>query len=202
MVDTHRGPALGSLPAFKSFNILLISATVKSSCKTYKLGENCIQNFHLERYIIKYMVGNLVLQRRESGVIKLDWRYIGRYTVVNLVLRRRESGVIKRDFQLYIQKYKNFEYGYPYSYALVQFPLNLKPCKPHKATHHHTKCDVINVVKQFLTVYSKIYCHKFLTLSNQTWRCKIQCIRIHFHQLFACRVIFFMIFVAYRLFQK
>ena len=27
---------------------------------TIGLGDNCIQNFHLERYIVEYMVGNLV----------------------------------------------------------------------------------------------------------------------------------------------
>ena len=29
-------------------------------------GDNCIQNFHLGRYIVGYTVGNLVLQRRVS----------------------------------------------------------------------------------------------------------------------------------------
>ena len=33
--------------------------------------------------------------------------------------------------------------------------------------HVITKCDVINDVKLFPTVYRRIYCHKFLTLSNQ-----------------------------------
>ena len=55
-------------------------------------GDNSIQNFHLGRYIIGYMVGNLFL-------------------------RRRVSGAVKRDFRMYIQQYtspnKIFEYGYP-----------------------------------------------------------------------------------------
>ena len=38
-------------------------------CAIY-LGVNCIQNFHLERYIVGNMVGNLVLQRRASGALK------------------------------------------------------------------------------------------------------------------------------------
>ena len=57
-------------------------------------GDNCIQNFHLGRYIVGYTVGNLVLRRR-----------------VNLVLRRRVA--VKLNFQLYIRQYtsqnKNFE---------------------------------------------------------------------------------------------
>ena len=28
----------------------------------YYLGDNCIQNFHLGRYIVEYTVGNLVLR--------------------------------------------------------------------------------------------------------------------------------------------
>ena len=34
------------------------------------LGDNCIQNCHLGRYIVGYTVGNSVLQRRVSGAIK------------------------------------------------------------------------------------------------------------------------------------
>ena len=48
------------------------------------LGDNCIQNFHLGRYIIGYTVGNLVLRRRASGAVKRDFRtYIRRYTSPN-----------------------------------------------------------------------------------------------------------------------
>ena len=36
------------------------------------LGDNCIQNFHLGRYIVGYTVGNLVLRRRANGAIKRD----------------------------------------------------------------------------------------------------------------------------------
>ena len=65
-----------------------------------KLGDNCIQNFHLGRYIVGYTVGNLVLRRRVSGAIKRDLRtYIRGYTSPN----------------------ENFEYGYPHSNALLTF---------------------------------------------------------------------------------
>ena len=61
-----------------------------------KLGDNCIQNFHLGRYIVGYMVGNLVLRRCVSGAVKRDFRtYIRRYTSPN----------------------ENFEDGYPNSNA-------------------------------------------------------------------------------------
>ena len=107
--------------------------------KAVHLGDNCIQNFHLGRYIVGYTVENLVLRRRVSGDVKPDFRtYIRRYTspnenwggistVGNLVLRRRVSGAVKRDFRTYIRRYtspnENFEYGYPHSNALLTFPL-------------------------------------------------------------------------------
>ena len=50
--------------------------------------------------------------------------------------------------------------------------------KAHKGVRHPTKCGVINDIKLFPTVYRRIYCLKFLTLSNQTSRCKLKCIRI------------------------
>ena len=66
------------------------------------LGDNCIQNFHLGRYIVGCTVGNLVLQRRVSGALKRDFRtYIRRYTSPN----------------------ENFEYGYSHSNALLKFSL-------------------------------------------------------------------------------
>ena len=89
----------------------------------------------------------------------------------NLVLQRRASGAVKRDFQTYIRRYtspnENFEYDYPHSNALLQFELKFERCKPHNAARHLMKCDVINDVKLFPTVYRRIYCCKFLTLSNQ-----------------------------------
>ena len=35
--------------------------------------------------------------------------------------------------------------------------------KPHKGVRHQIECDINNDVKQFLTVYSRMYCRKFLT---------------------------------------
>ena len=62
------------------------------------LGDNCIQNFHLERYIVGYTVGNLALRRPVSGAVKRDYRpYIRGYTSPN----------------------DNFEYGYPCSNTLL-----------------------------------------------------------------------------------
>ena len=112
---------------------------------TFQLGDNCIQNFHLGRYIVGYTVGNLVFRT-----------YIRRYTSPN----------------------ETFEYGYPHSNALLQFALKSARCKPHKTVRHPTKGDVIDDVKLFPTVYRRIYCRKFLTLSNQTSRYKRKCIRI------------------------
>ena len=52
---------------------------------------------------------------------------------------------------------ENFEYGHPHLIAILQFPLKLKRCKPHKVARHSTKRDVINDVKLFLTIYHRIY---------------------------------------------
>ena len=126
----------------------------------YYLGDNCIQYFHLGRYIV-------------------------RYTVRNLVLRRRASGAVKRDFRTYIRPYtspnENVEYGYPHSNALLQFCLKFEHRKPHYATRHPTKYDVIDDVNMFPAVYRRIYCRKFLTLSNQTSHYKSKCIRMLVH---------------------
>ena len=62
--------------------------------------------------------------------------------------------------------------------ALLQFVLKLEHCKQHKATSHPTKYDVINDLKQFPIVYGRMYCRKFLMLSNQISCYKSKCIRI------------------------
>ena len=96
------------------------------------------------------------------------------------------NGAVKRDFRAYIRRYtctspnENFEYGYPNSNALLQSCLKLERCEPHKAARHPTKCEVINDVKLFWTVYHRIYCCKFLTLSNQISHYKSKCIRISY----------------------
>ena len=114
-----------------------------SDCIRVKLGDNCIQNFNLGRYILGCTVGNLVLRRRASGV-------------GNLVLRLRASGAVKRDFRTYIRRYtstnENFEYGYSHSNALRHFDLKFEHCKLHLAARHPTKGDVIDDVKLFPTV--------------------------------------------------
>ena len=120
------------------------------------LGDNYIQNFHLWRYIVGYTVGNFVLRRRVSGAVKRDFRtYIRRYTSPN----------------------ENFEYGYPHSNALLQFRLRFERCKPRNTARHQTKYDEINEFKLFPAVYRRIYCRKFLTLSNQKSLYKSKCIR-------------------------
>ena len=84
---------------------------------------------------------------------------------------------------------ENFEYYYSHSNALLQFELKMQRCKPHKAARHPTKCDVINDVKLFLTVYGRIYCRKYLTLSNQRSHYKLKCIRIVVYP-FYCMALF------------
>ena len=124
--------------------------------------DNCIQNFHLGRYIVGYTTGNLVLLQRGTRAVKHDFRtYIRRYTSPN----------------------EKFEYGHPHSNVLLQFRLKLERCKPHNAACHPTKRDVINDVKMFSAVYRRIYCRKCLTLSNQKSRYKSKCIRILFVQI-------------------
>ena len=62
-------------------------------CVALNLGDNCVQNFHLGRYIVRY-------GRKFSFTVKRDFRtYIRRYTSPN----------------------ENFEYGYPHSNALSTF---------------------------------------------------------------------------------
>ena len=77
-----------------------------------------------------------------------------------------------------------FEYGYPHSNALLQFPLKLKLCKLRKAAPHPRICGIINNNKLFPTVYHRIYCHKFLMLSNQKSRYKSKYIRISYINYF------------------
>ena len=86
------------------YNLMLKIFVYLNQCQYYlsHLGDNCIQNFHLGRYIVGYTVGNLVLRWRISGALKHDFRmYIRRYTSPN----------------------ENFEYGYPHSNALYTFSL-------------------------------------------------------------------------------
>ena len=127
-------------------------STINKSPSSFQLGDNCIQNFHLRRYIVGYMGGNLVLRRCASGVVKRDFRtYIRRYTFPN----------------------ENFEYVYPHAYALLQFCLKFERCKPQKAARHLTICNVINDVKQS---ESQI----FDVIQSDVARYKNKCIRSMF----------------------
>ena len=125
-----------------------------------QLGDNCIQNFLFgEVYCPGYMFGNLVLKQEVCRAIKCDFRpYIQQYTAPN----------------------EYFEYGYPNSNALLQFCPEFEHCKPHKAARHRMKSDLTINLKLFPTVYHRIYCHNFLTLSNQTSHSKSKWIRIHY----------------------
>ena len=48
---------------------------------------------------------------------------------------------------------KKFEYGYPHSNAISTVLSQIECCKPHNATHHLMKCEIINDVKLFPTVF-------------------------------------------------
>ena len=57
---------------------------------------------------------------------------------------------------IYLPK-RNFEYGYPLSNTLLQFPLKLKRCRPHQAARHPRICDVIktsNYFQQYIAGYT------------------------------------------------
>ena len=92
------------------------------------LWENCIQSFHLERYIVWYTVGNLVLWRRLCGAVKRDFRtFIWRYNSPN----------------------ENFEYVNPHSNTLLTFSLqkdseNVLCCAymPRGSQLHKTACQL------------------------------------------------------------
>ena len=129
-----------------------------------ELGDNCIQNVHLGRYIVCYMVGNFVLRRRVSGAVKRNfWPYNRWYTSTN----------------------EHFEYGYPHCNALVIIYSS-------KAQHFAQNWSFVSNVKQLRqpitsdvtynvgapTLYRRIYWRKFLTLSSQTSRYIRKCIRM------------------------
>ena len=132
------------------------------------LGDNCIQNVPLGRYIVGYMVGNFVLRRRVSGAVKRNFRPYNRwYTSTN----------------------EHFEYGYPHSNALFIIYSS-------KAQHFAPNWSFVSNVKQLRqpitsdvtynvgapTLCRRIYRRKFLTLSNQT-SCYIRkCIWMNFER--------------------
>ena len=83
---------------------------------------------------------------------------------------------------IFLPKWK-FWIWFTHSNALLQFRLKKEHCMPHEAARHPTKCDVINDIKLFFTVYQRIYCCKYLTLSMQMSRYKIKYIRILYYPL-------------------
>ena len=56
----------------------------------------------------------------------------------------------------------------PHSNAFLQFPIKLEHCKPHKAAHHSTTCDIINDIKNYL----------FFDIIQQMSHNKIKCTRV------------------------
>ena len=98
--------------------------------------------------------------------------------VRNIVLQGCEKNVISDRISDDIPPKMKFEYNYPHSNAFLQFLIKLERCKENKGAHHPTKCDVINDVILFLTVYRRIYCRKLLTSSNLTSHYKSKCIRV------------------------
>ena len=127
------------------------------------LGDNYIQKFLLGRYIVGYTVGNYVWRRRVSGAVKRDFRtYIRRYTSPN----------------------EDFEYGYPHEH----FPFHKDSENVLCCVYDRLPASLYSLVNQwkatlrnevgFATVYRRIYCRKFMTLSNQTSRCICECISL------------------------
>ena len=47
---------------------------LKNKIHLLYFGDNCIQNFHLGSYIVRYTVGNLVLRRHASRAVKRDFQ--------------------------------------------------------------------------------------------------------------------------------
>ena len=136
------------------------------------LKDNCIQNFNLGKYIVRYGVWNLVL-----------WQVVSR--------------AVRRDFRQYFWQYTS-----PHQMKILNIVISLECCKPHKVTCYPMKCDIMtsNYFWQFIEGYSvanfwcylirrhitkssaleyRIYYHKFLTLSNEMLYYKSKCIKIH-----------------------
>ena len=130
------------------------------------IGDNCIQNVNLGRYIVGYMVGNFVLRRRVSGSVKRNFRPYN---------------------QWYTSPNEHFEYGYPHSNALFNiystksqyFAPNWSFVSNVKQLRQQITSDVTYDVGA-QTVYRRIYWRKFLTLSNQTSRYIRKCIRMSY----------------------
>ena len=127
-----------------------------------ELGDNCIQNVHLGRYIVGYMVGNFVLRRRVSGAVKRNFRPYNRW---------------------YTSQKEHFEYGYPHSNALFNiysskaqyfapnwsFVSNVKTTTTtnHKRRHLGRRCSdgisqnmqtqILDVIQSDVALHSQVH---------------------------------------------
>ena len=114
-----------------------------SVCESKQLGDNCIQNFHLRKYIVGYTVGNLVIQRRLSRAVKRDFRpFIRRYTSPNenfeygYKLYPNSNAVLTRSFQ------KDSENVSCCAYPFSGSQLHKTACQLHIVTCQPMKSDV------------------------------------------------------------
>ena len=117
--------------------------------------------------------------------------------VGNSLIRRRIRGAVKRNFRPYHWRYtspnEHFEYGYPHSNALFNIYSS-------KAQHFASNWSLASNVKQLCqpitsdvtydvgapTVYRRIYWCKLLTISNQTSRYILKCIRMWVYHTVMC----------------
>ena len=147
------------------------------------LWDNCIQTFHLGRYIVRYTVGNLVLWRRGSGAVKR---------------------VFQRIYDDIPPQMKSLNIVISILMHFCSFVSNWSVAS-HIIAHHLLKCDVINDIMLFPTVYPTVYCRiytlKFSTLSIQKSRYKSKCIRI-FYDFFCGRLTSFKINFFKKLFRN
>ena len=116
----------------------------------YKLGDNCIQIFHLGRYIV--------------GAVKRNFRtYIRRYTSPNENLNMVIPILMHfLTFTHWNQLFSAKNIGCVNDVYSLHWPIT-------SAVAHDVGLP---------TVYHRIYCRKFPTLSNQTSRYILRCIRM------------------------
>ena len=85
-----------------------------------------------------------------------------------------------------ISQIQHFEADFLWKVSLkiLNSSINLKTfTQAHKAAHHPLKCDIINEVKLFQTVYCMmIDCSKIWMLSNQMSHYNSKCIRINIEE--------------------
>ena len=123
-----------------------------------------VPRFTTRVYVALAYISVPVLSGQSSNIYPKRKRKLHKFVILECQ-KLGDNHIQNFHFGRYTSQNENFEYGYPHSNALLQFSLELEHCKPQKAARHPTKCDVMNDVK-------------FLTLSNQTTRYKIKCIRM------------------------